>query len=149
ENRGGTDPPEGGPRTPFNLHVPLVWAMRLGDERLLETARRQVTARLDRRWPDYPGALPAYDHLVAQGINKGTLFDEVIEPERRRLRERLTRRRLRTAAVAMPVLLILACVFLTLLDMPRYERALTALDDHEMRPAEVTEACRVYLDGNN
>src|SRR6266542_2023200 len=147
ENRGGTDPPEGGPRVPLNLHAPLVWAMRLGDERLLETARRRASERLNRWWPDYRGALAEYDEIVAKGINKGSLFDEEIEPERRRLRERLAKRRLKTAAVVGPLLLVLAGLVLALIDEPGYERALTALDDHEMRPAEVTEICRTYLDG--
>src|SRR5207249_5397333 len=45
--------------------------------------------------------------------------------------------------------LLLASVALTLFDTSGYERALTALDDHEMRPTEVTEVCRVYLDDHN
>ncbi|HKB34864.1 MAG TPA: hypothetical protein VKD72_00325, partial [Gemmataceae bacterium] len=145
ENRGGTDPPEGGPRAPLNLHAPLVWAMQLGDERLLETTRRRASERLHRWWPDYRGALAEYDEVVAKGINKGPLFDEEIEPERRRLRQRLTRRRLKTAAIVVPLLLVLTGLVLALLDEPGYERSLAALDDHEMRPAEVTEICRTYL----
>src|SRR5262245_1886727 len=149
ENRGGTDPPEGGPRTPLKLHAPLVWAMRLGDERLLETARRRAGERLDRWWPNYRGALAEYEDLVARGINKGPLFDEEIEPERRLLRQRLTKRRWKTAAILIPLLLVLTFVVLALFDLPEYDRALAALDDHEKQPAEVTEVARVYLDRSN
>lgn len=144
-NRGGTDPPEGGPRTPLNLHAPLVWAMRLGDERLVESAKRRADERLRRRWSDYRGALGEYDRLVNdKGINKGPLFEEEVEPERKHLRQRWQRRKLRTVAVLLPLLLVLGGLTLVLMDQRGYEQALSALDDREQRPEQVAEVCRRY-----
>jgi hypothetical protein len=144
-NRGGTDPPEGGPRTPLNLHAPLVWAMRLGDERLVESAQRRAEERLRRRWADYRGALAEYNRLVAdRGLNKGPLFDEEIEPERQRLKQLWHRRKLRTLGVLLPLLLALAGLTLVLMDQRGYEKALAALDDREQHPEEVAEVCRHY-----
>ena len=56
----------------------------------------------------------------------GVLFDEDIEPERKRLRQRWHRRKLRTLGVLLPVLLCLLAVVLFLLDARQYQEALAA-----------------------
>jgi hypothetical protein len=146
ENRGGTEPPEGGPIAPLNLHAPLVWAMRLADERLLESARRRVEERLGRWWPDVRGALAEYDRLVHEhGLNKGPLFDDEIEPTRRQLRQRLRKRRTVALALLLPVLALLGVGGLVVLDSADYNRARSVLEDPEQPPAEVTRICHDYV----
>jgi hypothetical protein len=85
------------PLKPFNLHEPLVWALRQTDRCLFEKAQREADEALRNPfWKEYRRAIGAYKRLIDDyGINQGPIYKQIqaqlipLEKARRRRAVRL------------------------------------------------------------
>ena len=144
-HRDGNLPPLDGPK-PFNLHLPIAWAVRKVDEMLYESAKRGLVSFAGSGWwKKYGQAIACYTDLVKKtGINKGPVYEQ-IQAELRPLKKAHFKRR--CWEVAALVAIIVGGMRWS--EAHRYSTISRLLDDPSVPIQQVDALCQPYVDGWN
>ncbi|HIQ22644.1 MAG TPA: hypothetical protein EYH34_15570, partial [Planctomycetes bacterium] len=138
------------PLRPFNLHLPLRWALEQTDRLLYRKAHRESRGALRRPlWKPYKRAIKYYEKLENEyGITAGPVYEEA----QRQLKPLRSQRRNRTLVVSVLVAILLlsaAAAGMYMADQRTHNRLVQDIETNSPAYEQLSARVRAYLESPN